>query len=115
MTDRTCLAGETAACNGANDIELANVTGNAEGLVNDELQGVQTEIFVDGTTVNGDCAGAGIQANAGNGTLSSAGSVEIGLSTCISQLSAPPIISLRKQRASEPAVRVLRLHIPSDG
>ena len=83
MTDRAGLAGDTAACNVGDDVELTGGTGNAEGLVHDELQGLETEVLIDGTAVDGDLAGAGVNADAGDGLLSAAGAVEVGLCTGI--------------------------------
>ena len=79
VTDRACLTGDAAALNVGNDVILADSIGNAERLVDNELEGFQTEIIVDVTTVDGDLAGTGIQTNAGDGALSSAGTVEIRL------------------------------------
>ena len=83
VADSACLTGETAATNGSNDIKLTEGLGNAEGLVNDELQGFKTEVLINVLAVNGDNTAAGIKTNAGNGLLSSAGAVEIRLYTCI--------------------------------
>ena len=60
VTDSTCLTGDTAACNVRNDVELAVGAGYAEGLVDDELQGLETEVIIDGTAVDGDLAAAGV-------------------------------------------------------
>ena len=83
MTDSTCLAGETAAANVCDDVELAFRSGNAEGLVDDELHGFQTEVVVDVTAVDGDDTGTGKDADSCGGLLSSARAVEVGLSACI--------------------------------
>ena len=83
VADCACLTGDTAAANVCNDVELSGGVGYAEGLVDDELEGLKTEVIVDVTAVDGDLAGAGIETNAGNGALSSAGAIEIRLSTCI--------------------------------
>ena len=79
VTDRACLTGDTAALYVGNDVILAYSVGNAERLVDNELEGFKAEIIVDVTTVDGDLAGTGIQTNAGDGALSSAGTVEIRL------------------------------------
>ena len=79
MTDRACLTGDAAALYVGNDVVLAYGVGNAERLIDNELEGFKTEILVDVTTVDGDLAGTGIQTNAGDGALSSAGTVEIRL------------------------------------
>ena len=83
VTDSAGLAGDTAACNVGDDVELTGSTGNAEGLVDDELQSLETEVIIDGTAVDGDLAGAGINADASDGLLSAAGAVEVGLCTGI--------------------------------
>ena len=79
VTDRACLTGDAAALYVGNDVVLAYGVGNAERLIDNELEGFKTEILVDVTTVDGDLAGTGIQTNAGDGALSSAGTVEIRL------------------------------------
>ena len=83
VTDCTCLAGEATAVYVNNYVELANSVGNAEGLVNDELHGLKTEVLVDAAAVDGDLAGAGVEANASDRLLSAAGAVEVGLCTSI--------------------------------
>ena len=90
VTDSASLAGEATAVYVNNNVELANGIGNAEGLVNDELHGLKTEVLVDVSAVNGNNAATGIEANSSNGLLSSTGSVEIGFSTCIHS-HLPPI------------------------
>ena len=83
MTDGTCLAGYTAADNVANDVELAHVTGELQGLTDDELQGLETEVIVDVSLIDGDNAGTGINTNTSDGLLSSAGAVEIRFRTSV--------------------------------
>ena len=46
MADSACLTGDTAALNGADDIELTLGAGNGKGLIYDELEGLETEILV---------------------------------------------------------------------
>ena len=41
VTDCAGLTGDTAACNVGDDVELTGGAGNAEGLVHDELQGLE--------------------------------------------------------------------------
>ena len=79
VTDRAGLTGDAAAFDVGDDVIFANSVGNAERLVDNELEGFQAEIIVDVTAVDGDLAGTGIQTNAGDGALSSAGTVEIRL------------------------------------
>ena len=89
MTDSTCLTGDTAALGCAYYIELTFCGSNAEGLVDDELERFETEVIVNISAVYRDVACACIEANAGNGFLSSACAVEVGFSACIHNL-APP-------------------------
>ena len=79
MTDRAGLTGDAAALDVGDDVIFADSVGNAERLVDNELEGFQAEIIVDVTAVDGDLAGTGLQTNAGDGALSSAGTVEIRL------------------------------------
>ena len=83
VTDSACLTGKTAAVYVCDDIELTSSAGNTEGLVNDELEGLETEILVDVLLIDGDNACAGNYANTGNTLLSSTCAVEVGLRTCI--------------------------------
>ena len=92
MTDSAGLSGKSAALNGSDDIELALSSGNAERLVNDELQGLEAEVIVDVTTVDDDGAGALlIQADAGDGGLTTAGAVLVGVLGLI-HVSFPPYL-----------------------
>ena len=78
MTDSAGLAGNAAALDGADDVNLADGVGADQGLTNDELQGIETEVVVDVTAVDDDGAGAVlVNANAGDGRLTSAGAVLI--------------------------------------
>ena len=54
MTDCTSLAGEAAAGYSANDVKLLSGLSSFQRLTNDQLQGVQTEVVVEGTIVDGD-------------------------------------------------------------
>ena len=84
MTDSTSLAGEAAALNLDLDVELAFDTDALDGLLDDVLQGLHTEVVIQSTIVDGDDAGAaGDQTDASNRALSSAGAVEISLLRCI--------------------------------
>ena len=58
MTDCAGLAGNAAACNAANDVELAVGVGYVKGLTNEELEGFKAEIFVDVSVVDGDFTAA---------------------------------------------------------
>ena len=78
MTDSASLAGNTAASNGDNDVNLAQHVGSDQGLTDDQLQGLQTEVVVDVAAVDDDGAGAVlVNANAGNGGLTTAGAVKL--------------------------------------
>ena len=58
MTDSAGLAGNAAASDGNNNVNLAQQVGGDQGLTDDQLQGLQAEILVDLTTVDDDGAGA---------------------------------------------------------
>ena len=58
MTDSAGLAGNAAACDGDNNVNLAQQIGGDQGLTNDQLQGLQTEVIVDITAVDDNGAGA---------------------------------------------------------
>ena len=113
VSDSTCLSGETAALNGSDNVELACCACSAEGLGDDEVESVKTEVFFNGLAVNGDNTCAGKNANASNRLLSSACAVESGLCTCISHsellLSQ---IKVQLQRASEQPGCGFRRHKP---
>ena len=80
MAQSAGLAGNAAAGDGSNDIHLAGGAGGFQGLADDHLQGLQTEILVDVTAVDGDGTVAALeQVDAGNRGLSSAGAVHIRL------------------------------------
>ena len=74
------LTGHTAALDGGDDIDLTEGLGRGEGLTDDHLEGLETEILVDVAAVDGDGAGAVLkEMHAGNGGLSAAGAVEVRL------------------------------------
>src|SRR5260221_7789504 len=75
MTDRTGLAGETAADHRANDIELADAIDDAEGLVDDHPQHRTGEIGRHVATIDGDLAAARLNPDAGDGVLALAGGI----------------------------------------
>ena len=83
VTDSACLTGDTTTVYVSNDVELAGSAGYAEGLVDDELKGLETEVLIDVLTVNGDLTVTGIYSYTSNGLLSSTSAVEVGLCTCI--------------------------------
>ena len=107
VTDSTCLAGEATTVNVSNDVELTLSLGYAEGLVNDELKSIESEVIVDISAVDGDNTGAGIETNSCNGLFSSTCAVEIGLCTSI-QNSLTSLISQVRWASEQPA-RDLRL------
>ena len=92
MTDSAGLPGNAAACNGSFDVDLTNGVGGDQGLTNDELQGLETEVIVDVTAVDGDSTGAvGNEVNASDRRLSAAGTIHIGLLALIScHIHLPP-------------------------
>ena len=78
MTDGAGLTGNAAAGNGDNHVNLAQQIGGDQRLTDDQLQGLQTKIVVDITTVDNDGTGAVlVDANAGNAGLTTAGAVKI--------------------------------------
>ena len=100
VTDSAGLAGNAAACDGDNHVNLANQVGSNQGLVHDQLQGLQTEVVVDVAAVDDDGAGAVlVDANACNRGLTTAGAVELLLLALVH--SKLPPITASKLRASE--------------
>ena len=90
VTQGAGLAGDAAAGDGGHHVELADGVGQHQGLTGDQLQGLQAEIIVDVTAVDGDGAGAAlIQANAGDGGLATAGALLI-LSLALVHTLLPP-------------------------
>ena len=77
VADSASLAGNTAAGNADDDVVLALQAQQDQRRADDQLQGLQTEVVVDITIVDGDLAGAGVNANAGNGILTTTSAVEI--------------------------------------
>ena len=77
VADSACLAGDSAAADAANDVKLIGGAGKSERLTDDELESLKAEIIVYISAIDGDLAGAGINADSGNGALSAAGAVEI--------------------------------------
>ena len=78
MADSTGLTGYAAAGDGDDNVNLAQQIGGDQRLTDDQLQGVQTEILVDVTAVDDDGTGAVfVNANTGNGGLTTAGAVKI--------------------------------------
>ena len=77
MADSASLAGNTATGNADDDVILALEAQQDQRRADDQLQGLQTEVAVDVTVVDGDLTGAGVNANAGNGILTTTSAVEI--------------------------------------
>ena len=77
VTDSASLTGNTAAGNADDDIVLALQAQQDQRRTDDQLQGLQTKVVVDITIVDGDLASAGVNANAGNGILTTTSAVEI--------------------------------------
>ena len=77
MTDSTGLTGDSAADSLCDNVELAVCLCSSEGLTNDELQCIETEVIVDVLTVDRDLSRTGYKADAGNGILTTACTVEI--------------------------------------
>ena len=78
MTDSAGLAGNAAACDGDNDVDLAQHVSGDQGLTDDQLQGLQTEVIVDVAAIEDDGTGAVlVNTNTGNGGLTTASAVKI--------------------------------------
>ena len=78
MTDGAGLAGDAAAGDGADDVHLAQQVGGDQGLTDQQLQGIETEVVVDIPAVDDDGTGAVlINADTGDGGLPPAGAVGI--------------------------------------
>ena len=108
MTDSASLASNTAASDGNNDVNLANQLGGVQGLTNDQLQGLQTEVIVDVAAVDDDGTGAVlVYTNTGNGGLTAAGAVVI-LRRALGPYQVPPLSPGSMLRASELRERAQR-------
>ncbi len=59
MTDSAGLTGNAAAVDGCLDVDLADGAGGDQGLTNDELESLETEILVNAALIYSDSAGAG--------------------------------------------------------
>ena len=91
MTDGAGLAGNAAAGDGYNDVNLAQQIGGNQGLTNDQFQGLQAKVLVNIAAIDGDGTGAVlVDANAGNAGLTTAGAVKI-LLLALVQSVLPPI------------------------
>ena len=77
MADCSRLAGDAAAGDGADDIELLGNSAEIKRLADDQLQGLETEVIVDIAAVDGDSAGALIEADSGDRVLFAAGAVKV--------------------------------------
>ena len=72
VTDGACLTCEAAAINIYKNIKLAECIGELEGITNDHLEGLISEIIVDVPLIDCDNAGSGNEANSGNRLFTSA-------------------------------------------
>lgn len=77
VADGTGLTGNAAARDGTHDVELAEGVCKVERLADDQFEGLEAEVIVDITTVDGDRTGTGIEPHAGNGLFPPAGTVKI--------------------------------------
>ena len=76
MTDSASLTGNTATGDGDNQVDLANQVSSDQGLIDNQLQGLQTEVIVDVAAIDDDGAGAVlVDANTGNTGLTAAGTL----------------------------------------
>ena len=88
------LTGHAAALDGGNDVHLTQSVGGVQGLTDDHLQSLQTEVLVDAAAVDGDGAGAVLkQMHAGDGGLAAAGAVLVGILGLIHSLFPPYLTS----------------------
>ena len=100
VTDSAGLTGNAAAGDGDNDVDLAQQVGGDQGLTDDQLQGLQTEVVVDVAAVDDDGAGAVlVNANAGNTGLTTASAVKLLLLALVHSV-LPPISPESRLRAS---------------
>ena len=100
VTDGTGLTGNAAASNGNNDVDLAHQIGSSQRLTNDQLQGLQAELFVDVTAIDGDGAGAVlVDADTGDAGITTASAVKILLLALVHSM-LPPISPESRLRAS---------------
>ena len=115
VADGAGLAGHAAAGDGSNDVNLAHQLGGDQGLTNDQLQGIQTEVNVDGAAGDGDGASAILkQVDTGDGGLPAAGAIELRLLALIHD-SNPPLTRRPRSRASERHARARRHDRRADG
>ena len=77
VADGAGLAGAAAADNVDNNVELAFGAGEHQRAAGEQLQGVEADVIVDITAVDGELAGAVVHAHAGDRVLAAAGAVEI--------------------------------------
>ena len=77
MADSASLASTATANNVDNDVKLALVLSQNQGAVDEQLQGLEAKVIVDVAAVDSDLAGTIVNANAGNGMLTTASAVEI--------------------------------------
>ena len=54
VTDCASLTGNAAAGYGADNVQLVGVFRQSQRLTNDQLQGLQTKVFVDASAIDGD-------------------------------------------------------------
>ena len=66
VTDSAGLAGDTAAVDAADDVELFTRAGEFERLADNELESLKSEIIVYISVVDDDFAGAGVKTDSGN-------------------------------------------------
>ena len=76
VADGACLTGYAAAGDVANYVEAIGKSCQLEGLTNDQLKGVESEIIVDLSVVDDNLACTLLKSYSGNGALSSACAVE---------------------------------------
>ncbi len=63
MADCAGLTGNAAACNAADDVELAVGVSDIKRLTNKELESFKAKVIIDVSVINGDFAAACINAD----------------------------------------------------
>lgn len=94
MSDRTSLAGESAAMNINDNIKFIGSACSFKGLTNDNLQCFKTEVVIDASFINGNITCSRYKIYSGNTFLSSSGSVIFYISHGYSLLPNLTLISI---------------------
>src|SRR5690242_14010213 len=109
VTDGTGLAGETAADDGAHDIELAGAVHDAERLVDDHAQDGAREVLRAVLAVDGDDTLARLDPDAGDRVLALAGGVGAALGVDLALVARGGFQRLAGDHAGAGAAEVLQV------